>query len=386
MNSVYVLLINWNGWADTIECLESVFRSRYKGFRVIVCDNLSEDNSIEHIKAWAENRLDLVPKRNNDIFHKSFPPVVKPLSYVEYSQEEAEAGGRDNDKDAGLIIIKNHKNLGFAGGNNVGLRYALSRNDFDYIWLLNNDTVIEPDALESLIARMKEMPDAGMCGSTLLYYDNPIRIQALGGGYYSRWLGLPWHLGRLKRYTNQNQPHPHLNPLPEGEESFFSPPLQREGQGGDGVKVAFETEVKRVERWMNYVVGASMLVSKQFLRDIGLMSEDYFLYFEETDWAIRAEGRYSLAYAPDSIVYHKVGRSIGTSSNPKKKSLLCDYYNIRNRLFFTRRYYPLALPTIYFVLLFTLMSRMVFFKCDRVKMIIRLMLDYDYIPSELRRS
>lgn len=349
MNSVYVLLINWNGWADTIECLESIFRNRYQGFRVIVCDNQSEDNSIEHIKAWAENRLDLVPKRNNDIFHKSFPPVVKPLPYVEYSQEEAEAGGRDNDKDAGLIIIKNHKNLGFAGGNNVGLRYALSRNDFDYIWLLNNDTVIEPDALESLIARMKEMPDAGMCGSTLLYYDNPIRIQALGGGYYSRWLGLPWHLGRLKKATDA-------------------------------------IDVKKVEAWMNYVVGASMLVSKDFLRDVGLMCEDYFLYFEETDWAIRAKGRYSLAYAPDSIVYHKVGRSIGTSSNPKKKSLLCDYYNIRNRLFFTRRYYPLALPTIYFVLLFTLMSRMVFFKCDRVKMIIRLMLDYDYIPSELRRS
>lgn len=339
MNSAYVLLINWNGWADTIECLESVFRNRYKDFRVVVCDNLSEDNSIEYIKAWAENRMDLVPQKNNDLFHKSFPPVIKPIPYVEYSQEEAEAGGSDNENDARLIIIKNRKNLGFAGGNNVGLRYALRRDDFDYIWLLNNDTVVEPAALESLIARMRERPGAGMCGSTLLYYDKPTRIQALGGGYYSRWIGLPWHMGRLKKATDA-------------------------------------IDVKKVEAWMNYVVGASMLVSKQFLRDIGLMCEDYFLYFEETDWATRAEGRYSLAYAPDSIVYHKVGRSIGTSSDPRSKSLTCDYYNIRNRLFFTRRFYPYALPGIYLALFFTLLARIVLGKWDRVRMILRLMVNY----------
>lgn len=345
MKSVYVLLINWNGWADTIECLESVFRSRYKDFRVIVCDNQSEDNSVEHIKAWAENRLDLVPQKNNNLFHKSFPPVVKPIPYIEYSREEAEAGGRGDENNARLVIVKNGKNLGFAGGNNVGLRYALSRDDFDYIWLLNNDTVIEPDSLESLVVRMKERPDAGMCGSTLLYYDNPSRIQALGGGYYSKWIGLPWHQGRLKKATD-------------------------------------EINVERVEAWMNYVVGASMLVSKPFLIDIGLMCEDYFLYFEETDWAIRAEGRYSLAYAQDSIVYHKVGRSIGTSSDPRNKSLTCDYYNIRNRLFFTRRYYPYALPGIYLALLFTLLARIALGKWGRVGMILRLMVNYT-IPEAI---
>lgn len=339
MNRAYVLLINWNGWADTIECLESLLRNSHEDFRVIVCDNQSEDNSIEYIKAWAENRLDLVPQRNNALFHKSFPPVTKPISYVEYNHEEAEAGGNGGERGARLIIIRNSKNLGFAGGNNVGLRYALKRDDFDYIWLLNNDTVVETDALESLIARMKERPDAGMCGSTLLYYDDPVRIQALGGGYYSKWIGLPWHQGRLKKATDA-------------------------------------IDVKRVEAWMNYVVGASMLVSKPFLRDIGLMCEDYFLYFEETDWAIRAEGRYSLAYAQGSIVYHKVGRSIGTSSNPRNKSLTCDYYNIRNRIFFTRRYYPYALPGIYLALFFTLLTRIILRKWDRVGMILRLMVNY----------
>ncbi len=125
---------------------------------------------------------------------------------------------------------------------------------------------------------------------------------------------------------------------------------------------------------MNYVEGASMLVSREFLEEVGLMCEDYFLYFEEIDWAIRASGRYSLAYAADSIIYHKVGASIGTSSNPTVKSFTCDYYNIRNRILFTKKYYPRALPTIYLFLLGTFILRVLLGKWDRVSMVIGLMI------------
>jgi GT2 family glycosyltransferase len=124
---------------------------------------------------------------------------------------------------------------------------------------------------------------------------------------------------------------------------------------------------------MNYVEGASLLVSKQFLEEIGLMCEDYFLYFEETDWAIRAHGRYSLAYAPDSIVYHKVGASIGTSSKPWEKSYTCDYFSVRNRLFFTSRYYPNAFPIVYLTLIATLFARAILGKWDRVRAIFSLL-------------
>lgn len=117
-----------------------------------------------------------------------------------------------------------------------------------------------------------------------------------------------------------------------------------------------------------------MLVSRQFVEQIGLMSEDYFLYFEEVDWAVRAKGRFSLGYAPKSIVYHKVGASIGTSSNPAKKSLTCDYYNIRNRILFTRRYYPFFLPTVYLVLALELLLRLLCGRLDRTIMIARQML------------
>ena len=335
MKKVCVLIVNWNGWQDTIECLESLFRTAYPNYRVVVCDNGSEDGSVEHIKAWAENRLNVYISRDSELRHLTHPPLNLTVPCSAYTPESLQASLED----AALALIGTGANLGFAGASNVGLRYALSEEDCDYFWFLNNDTVVRPDTLTMLVRRMEEKPDAGICGATLLHYNRPGKVQALGGGYYCKWIGLPWHLGRLKK---------------------ASEPINR----------------KRVESWMNYVVGASMLVSRKFIEDIGFMSEDYFLYFEETDWAIRARGKYSLAYAPEAVVYHKVGASIGTSTDPRKKSPVCDYYNIRNRLFFSARYFPLALPTVYLVLIGTLLTRCVLGKWDRALMILKLMINY----------
>lgn len=329
MKRVCVLLVNWNGWGDTIECLESVLRSEGVDLRVVVCDNGSGDGSLERIRAWAEGCLDAWappgPLRDH-----SLPPVPKPVVLAEYDRVQAEAGG-DRQADPVLVLIRTGGNLGFAGGNNVGLRYALSRGDFDHVWLLNNDTVVEPRAAAALVARMEAKPSAGMVGSTLLRYDAPRRIQARGG-WYCPCLGLPWHLGQLQRVGDP--PHP-----------------------------------ERVERWMNYVVGASLMVSRQFIERIGLMAEDYFLFFEETDWAMRARGQFTLAYAPDSVVFHKVGRSIGTSSDPRRKSLMCDFFALRNRLLFTRRYYPSALPAIYLSLVAALLMRVAFRRWQHAAMV-----------------
>jgi len=323
VNNVYVLIVNWNGWRDTLECLESVFQSDNDRYRVIVCDNGSQDDSLQKIKAWAENRAE-----------------SKSVKFVAYQRHEAESGG-DLDNGAPLVLIDCGANLGFAGGNNVGLRYVLARNDFDYIWILNNDTVVRPAAMTHLVRRMQEKPDAGMCGSTLYYYDDPSRVQLTGGAYYCKWIGLPWHLGRLKRASD---------PFDRG----------------------------RVERWMNYVSGASLFVSREFLLKVGLMCEEYFLFCEEADWALRGKNEFSLAYAPESIVYHKVGRSIGTSSHPHKKSYVCDYYNVRNRLFFTRKFFPYALPTVYLVLIGTLLLRLLLGEWKKAAMISKLFFNYSH--------
>lgn len=322
MNRVAIILVNWNSWQDTLECLDSLLLLEYPDFRIVVCDNGSGDDSLREFRNWAG---------------------CHDVRFAEYGRAGAEAGG-SLAADPVLTLICNGENLGFAGGNNVGLRYALACGDIDYCWLLNNDTVVEPDALTHLVARMQQQPTAGMCGSTIRLYHDRQRIQALGGGHYCRWIGLPWHYGR---FSNR----------------------------------ATAIDNKKAEAWMNYVEGASMLVSRQFLQEIGLLSEDYFLYFEEADWAIRAKDRFDLAYAPESVVYHKVGGSIGTSSNPAKMSYTSDYFNIRNRLLFTRRFYPAALPTVRMVIAGALLLRLCMGKWERAMMIARLLRDGTSLPQ-----
>jgi GT2 family glycosyltransferase len=321
---VYIIIVNWNGGQDTVECLESLFRLKYPSFTVVVCDNGSSDDSLVTIKRCAES---------ND------------LCYNEFRSDEADQEDKRDDN-LPLVVIRNSLNLGFAGGNNVGMRYALARGDCAYIWLLNNDTVVDSDALTRLVERMEQQPSVGMCGSTIRLYHDPDKIQALGGGYYCRWIGLPWHYGRFRMWGK-------------------------------------EINQRRAETCMNYVEGASMLVSRKFVEEIGMMCEDYFLYFEEADWAIRAKGRFQMAYAQQSVVYHKVGASIGTSSNPARKSIVCDYFNIRNRILFTRRFFPAALPIIYLLIFGALLLRICLGKWDRVWMIAKLLFGYSDAQHEI---
>ena len=308
VDKVYILLLNWNGWQDTIECLESVFRNSYQNYQVIVCDNDSTDNSLEHIKDWANGGLRVTVTRDNPLHTLSSPPVEKPIPYVEYTRKQAEAGGNDAAHNVRLVLIQTGGNLGFAGGSNVGLRYALSRDDFQYVWLLNNDTVIAADALTRLVGSMRENPDAGMCGSTLPFYQDPGKIWALGGATYNKWLCKTECIG------------------------LHTP-------------VSASVSKDEVEHAMDYVAGASMLVSKAFLSIVGVMNERYFLYFEELDWALRAKGRYRLIFSPKSVVFHKVGSSIEKGTG-RRDTATADYYMFRNSVLITQRYHPFALPIV----------------------------------------
>ena len=102
-----------------------------------------------------------------------------------------------------------------------------------------------------------------------------------------------------------------------------------------------------------------MLVSRQFVESVGLLAEDYFLYNEEIDWATRAKGLYTLAYAAKSTVYHKEGASIGGSNfKLAQKSRTSDFYMIKSRIMFARKFYPYTLPTVYLGLGATMVNRM----------------------------
>lgn len=316
----YVVVVNWNGWQDTIECLESVFRLNYPDYRVIVCDNGSEDDSLQRVKDWADGRLNAEPAQDSAMRELTYPPVAKPIGWVEHDRATAELGGDSSDADAGLILIRTGSNLGFAGGNNVGLRYALARGDVGFAWLLNNDTVVKPDALTRMTDRLREEPRAGICGSTILSYEDPNMVVALGGATFSRWLGVSRHIGF-------------------------------------GSRADAPIDAASVERRMGHVAGASMLVTSAFLRDVGLMEEDYHIYFEELDWAYRARGRYTSVYAPGSVVYHKIGRSTGSGTDTNDRNWKSDAYLLRNRLVITRRFFPIAVPLVCAGLVITLINR-----------------------------
>jgi GT2 family glycosyltransferase len=332
---VYIIIINWNGWQDTIECLESIFRLKYKNFQVIVCDNNSEDNSLDYIKKWAAGNLDVFVPEQTPLHHLTHPPCKKPISYAHF--ERISLGFREisfnNSPD--IILIQSKKNLGFAGGNNIGIRYALDRGDFQYIWLLNNDTVIDPNALSELISRFEKDSATGSCGSTLLYYHDPYKIQALSGGIYNKWFAITKHIGSM-----QNISKPIISNI--------------------------------VEKQLSYIVGASLLISKNFIERVGLMSESYFIYFEELDWFTRAKDHFTMAYAKDSIVYHKEGRSTGSLIDKSRNSYLSDYYSIKNRIVFSRKFYPYALPFIYLSLIIAIINRIKRNQWDRVLMIIKI--------------
>jgi len=118
---VSIIILNWNGWKDTIECLESLYQITYPNYDVILVDNGSEDESIEKIKEYCEGKIMVESK-----FFK-YDPSNKPIKIIEYTREEAEGGGGKEKKitnlpsDKKMILIKNEKNYGFAEGNNVGL-------------------------------------------------------------------------------------------------------------------------------------------------------------------------------------------------------------------------------------------------------------------------
>ncbi len=305
MAGVAIVVLNWNNWIDTIECLESIFRIMYPNFRVIVVDNGSTDGSVDRISGWAEGSVVGLPEKAGPTFPAD-APVPKPFPYVVRDV----AAGEGIDETPPLVIIRSGTNLGFAGGNNVALRYLLKHDYWQYVWLLNNDTVVDPDALTALQRRMTESPRAGMCGSLLPYYDRPDTIWAQGGGTYNHWLA-------------------------------------SSGCIGNGLPVAKGFARHEVEGRMKYVAGASMLVSRAFIEETGLMCEDYFLYFEEPDWAFRGRHRFRLAYAPESIVYHKVGMSTKKGSEPGTDIDRPEDYIFRNSLKFTRTFFPFSLPFVF---------------------------------------
>lgn len=225
-----VIIVNWNGWQDTVDCLESLSRAPATNMEVIVIDNGSTNDSVARLR-----------------------DVALPFTLIETGE-----------------------NLGFAGGNNRGIQHALDAGT-ELIWLLNNDTIVDPAAPDRLRQFATDHRDAAdFFGSWIAYHDQPERLW-FGGGEYDHRSGEFGH-----RFFDQSVRH-------IGEQ-----PVQA----------------------CAWISGCSLVVHASTLRRVGMMDEDLFLYREEVDWQLRANPRAPLGLIlPEPLVRHKVGQSTGSSSS-----------------------------------------------------------------------
>ncbi len=284
---VYIILLNWNGWKDTVHCLESIFRSDYSQFRVILCDNLSTDGSMGKIRAWADGGLTNGEKLVEPLGDLVSPPVKKPVPYVQYWRGEAEAGGKE-DSEFPLVLIQNGSNNGYSAGNNVGIRYALTKGA-DYIWLLNNDTVIAGDALSKLVAAMENNEKTGALGTSIYFASNPSELQTYGGGRIGSFLGV----------------------------DRFSP------FGGT----------------IDYVAGTSLFVRREVVEQVGVLDDEFFFYWEDVDYSKRIlSAGWQLGVVEKALIYHKFSASVGG------QTLRSDLYKVSSLIRYFRKHHPYTWP------------------------------------------
>jgi GT2 family glycosyltransferase len=239
---VWIVILNYNGAQITLNCVDSVLKIDYPNFRVIVVDNASTDDSVVRFKeALTDPRVEL---------------------------------------------LVNHKNEGYAGGNNPGIERALTAGA-DYIFILNNDTIVEPGCLTALVEVMERDPSVGIAGCPLLGVGT--RPSAVYG-----WRA-NLHIGDCVQW-------------------FDAPQKPRFGE-------------------VDCILGAAMLIRAETFRRIGLFDSRFFLFFEDWEFCFRARrAGYRVTIVPSTRIQHLAGQTT------RRLRPMAIFYSTRNRVWLVRRY------------------------------------------------
>jgi len=241
---VGIIILNWNSFEDAFECINSLLKSSYKEFQILIVDNASTDDSL------------------NQLMHN--------FRNIQY--------------------LKNSQNLGYTGGNNSGIKYFLEHDDIDYIWILNPDTLVKEDTLEKIVNIAKSTPKS-ILSPKILYYDQPNLIW-FSNSKLNSFTGIAEHV-EFNIVNNPNE-----NGMTECE----------------------------------WLPGTATIYPKNVFQEIGLFDDNYFLFYDDVDFCVRAKNKgYQILLIQGAVIFHKVGRSIGRG-NP-----VSEYYKTRNRLYFLKK-------------------------------------------------
>lgn len=242
---ISIIVLNWNGKEDTIECLESLKKLDYPNYEIIAVDNGSTDGS---------------PR----VLRERFPYIT---------------------------LIENDENLGFAEGSNVAMKHALEKGT-GYVFLLNNDTIVDKGLLKELVKVAESDPKIGVVGPKIYFYDNPKMIWSTGGT-------INFVKGKA-------------DPI--------------------GIGVTDEGQFDKLDD-RDCISGCALLAKREVLDKVGLFDPIYFAYYEEIDWCVKAmKAGYKMTYVPKARLWHKVSQST------RKDDSFRAYLYTRNRLIFMRKH------------------------------------------------
>jgi GT2 family glycosyltransferase len=286
---IAIVILNWNGWQDSLECLSSLQKSRFKDYQIILIDNGSTDESLEKIRAWSVSAI---------------PVTVGPeaCGAESYSLELIETtpdclpGLHIKADSKHLLLVKNPENIGFAAGSNIGISYAV-RNNFEQVMLLNNDTTIAPDCLSELHAFTNSHPEYCVVTPKICYYNEPKKIWNCGGK-------LTAFGGR--KYLNQDC----------SDESVPSEPMQ-----------------------ITFLTGCALYARTSVFDAYGPLSENFFFGEEDYEFCLRMKkNKIKLAAVRSATVFHKIGSSEKTVFSSERYTKA--YIHYLNRFIDMKTYYP----------------------------------------------
>jgi GT2 family glycosyltransferase len=285
---IAIIILNWNGWKDTINCINTILKNTCRNYQIIVIDNGSTNNSSEKISEWIlSKRISIAKINSNEILTNKSKPSFNKVDEI--------------------VLIQNYENLGFAKGNNIGIRYAMNQG-FEYVMLLNNDTFVSKNLVSVMLNFMEKNLDIGVSTPCIFYKDS----------------GIVWNFGgKLTFY---------------GSHIFYNSDYVAKNKTGHYI--------------ITFITCCAFLIRKEILEKYGLLTEDYFFGEEDYEYSFRMrKNKVKMASLLDARIYHIEGNS---SRKLEGKEINYSFVHHLNRLIFMKKYYsePVWLIWRIFVMLY----------------------------------